>query len=97
MHSISTTTSISAIASLIALVHTPKLLKTSSSTWKTQKCLKKLEFDPLGHVVQAHKVFALTRLVDRFGEYLSHLIALSKDRNVKAVKAERPCVKMAKI
>ena len=37
----------------------------------------------------AHKVSALTRLVDRFGAYLSHLIALSEDRSVKSVDRQK--------
>ena len=37
----------------------------------------------------AHKVSALTRLVDRFGAYLSHLIALSEDRSLKSVDRQK--------
>ena len=36
-----------------------------------------------------HKVSALTRLVDRFGAYLSHLIALSEDRSLKSVDRQK--------
>lgn len=37
----------------------------------------------------AHKVSALTRLVDRFGAYLSHLITLSEDRSVKSADRQK--------
>ena len=37
----------------------------------------------------AHKVAALSRVIDRFGAYLSHLKSLSEDRSVKSVDRQK--------
>ena len=37
----------------------------------------------------AHKVAALSRVIDRFGAYLSHLKSLSEDRGVKSVDKQK--------
>ena len=36
-----------------------------------------------------HKVAALERVVDRFGAYLSHMIALTEDTSLKSVDRQK--------
>ena len=37
----------------------------------------------------AHKVAALERMIDRFGAYISHLIAMTEDASVKPADKEK--------
>ena len=37
----------------------------------------------------AHKVAALTRLIDRYGAYLNHLTMLSQDKNIKSADRKK--------